>query len=152
MKVVRSVLPNLLNLELDSTSWEAGMHRNRSAKRVAFTLTAVLTVTIVLAGCSQKTPIAAPTSPAQSDQVQAVVFDLYTHCGIDNFKAYGKYFARIGGALSDGSGNPPDGWGNPIQRGTLTLSGDTAVFRDKLGHVERFKAEKRPADSRDLCA
>ena len=128
------------------------MHINRSAKRVAFTLMGVLTVTILLMGCSQKSPIAAPTTPAQSDQVQAVVFDLYTHCGINNFVAYGKYFARIGGSLSDGSGNPPDGWGNPFQRGTLTLSGDTAVFRDKLGHVERFKAEKPPADSHGLCA
>lgn len=128
------------------------MHTNRSTMFVAFTLTGVLTVTILLAGCSQKTPIAAPTTPAQSDQVQAMVFDLYTHCGINNFMAYGKYFARIGGSLSDGSDNPPDGWGNPFQRGTLTLSGDTAVFRDKLGHVERFKAEKRPADSRGLCA
>ena len=152
MKVVSTVSPNLLCLELDSTSWEAGMHTNRSTKRVAFTLTGVLTVTILLAGCSQKSPIAAPTTPAQSDQVQAVVFDLYTHCGINNFMAYGKYYARIGGSLSDGSGNPPDGWGNPIQRGTLTLSGNTAVFRDKLGHVERFKAEKPPADSRGLCA
>ena len=128
------------------------MHTNQSSKRLAFTLTGFLVVTIVLAGCSQKTPIAAPTTPAQSDEVPAVVFDLYTHCGINYFMAYGKYFARIGGSLSDGSGNPPDGWGNPVQRGTLTLSGDTAVFRDKLGHVERFKAEKRPADSRDLCA
>ena len=152
MKVVRTVSPNLLSLELDSTSWEAGMHIYRLTKRVAFTLTGVLAVTILLAGCSQKTPIAAPTTPAQSGQVQTVVFDLYTHCGINNFMAYGKYFARIGGSLSDGSGNPPDGWGNPFQRGTLTLLGDTAVFRDKLGHVERFKAEKRPADSHGLCA
>ena len=128
------------------------MHTNRSTKRVALTFTGVLTVTILLAGCTQKTPIAAPTTPAQSDRVQAVVFDLYTHCGINNFMAYGKYFARIGGSLSDGSGNPPDGWGNPFQRGTLTLSGDIAVFRDKLGHVERFKAQKRPVDSRGLCA
>ena len=128
------------------------MPTNRLSKRVAFTSMGVLTVTILLAGCSQKSPIAAPTTPAQSGQVQTVVFDLYTHCGINNFMAYGKYFARIGGSLSDGSGNPPDGWGNPIQRGTLTLSGDTAVFRDKLGHVERFKVEKRPADSRGLCA
>ena len=128
------------------------MPTNRLSKRVAFTSMGVLTVTILLAGCSQKSPIAAPTTPAQSGQVQTVVFDLYTHCGINNFMAYGKYFARIGGSLSDGSGNPPDGWGNPFQRGTLTLSGDTAVFRDKLGHVERFKAEKRPADSRGLCA
>lgn len=128
------------------------MPTNRSAKRVAFTVAGVLVVAISLAGCSQKTPIAAPTTPAQSNQVQVVAFDLYTHCGIIDLMAYGKYFTHVGGSLSDGSGNPPDGWGNPYQRGTLTVSGDTAVFRDKLGHVERFKAEKRPADSRGLCA
>ena len=128
------------------------MPTNRSTKRVAFTVTAVLTVTILLAGCSQKTPIAAPTTPAQSNQVRVVAFDLYTHCGIIDLMAHGRYFKHVGGSLSDGSGNPPDGWGNPYQRGTLTLSGDIAVFRDKLGHVEKFKEDKRAANSRGRCA
>lgn len=128
------------------------MLSNQSVKRVAFTVTGVLVVATSLAGCSQKRPIAAPTTPAQSHQVQTVAFDLYTHCGINDLVTYGRYFKHVGGSLSDGSGNPPDGWGNPYQRGTLSVSGDIAVFRDKLGHVERFKAEKRPDRSVALCS
>ncbi|MDP1711896.1 MAG: hypothetical protein Q8K86_05515 [Candidatus Nanopelagicaceae bacterium] len=128
------------------------MLANRSHKRVTSTLAGVLVIAASLAGCSQKTPIAAPTTPAQSDQIQTVAFDLYTHCGIIDLQAYGRYFKHVGGSLSDGSGNPPDGWGNPYQRGTLTVSGGIAVFRDKLGHVERFKAEKRPDRSVALCS
>lgn len=112
----------------------------------------ILTLATSLAGCSQETPIAAPPTPSQSDQIKAVAFDLYTHCGINDLTAYGKYFKHVGGLLSDGSGNPPDGWGNPYQRGTLSVSGDIAVFRDKLGHVERFKAEKAPDMSVARCS
>lgn len=128
------------------------MLSNQSVKRVAFTVTGVLIVATSLAGCSQKRPIAAPTTPAQSHQVQTVAFDLYTHCGINDLVAYGRYFQRVGGSLSDGSGNPPDGWGNPYQHGTLSVSGDIAVFRDKLGHVETFTAGKRPDRSVALCS
>ncbi|HUW86995.1 MAG TPA: hypothetical protein VMW30_01240 [Candidatus Paceibacterota bacterium] len=128
------------------------MLTSRSTRRVASTVAVVLTIATSLAGCSQKTPIAVPMTPARSDQIQTVAFDLYTHCGINDLMAYGRYFKHVGGSLSDGSGNPPDGWGNPYQRGTLTVSGDIAVFRDKLGHVERFKAEKRPDRSVGLCS
>ena len=128
------------------------MFRTRSVKRVAWIITGVLVIATSLAGCSQKTPIAAPTTPLQSHQVQTVAFDLYTHCGVIDLMAYGKYFTHVGGSLSDGSGNPPDGWSNPFQRGTLTVSGETAVFRDNQGHVERFKAGKRPDKSVGLCS
>jgi hypothetical protein len=55
-------------------------------------------------------------------------------------------FAKIRGRwfeadrpLSDGSGNPPPGWGNPVQPGTIRmLSASVAEFRDSLGHVVRF--------------
>ncbi|MDP1721398.1 MAG: hypothetical protein Q8L08_10465 [Candidatus Nanopelagicaceae bacterium] len=124
----------------------------RSTRRVAATVAGVLAIATSLVGCSQKTPIAAPTTPARSHQIQILAFDLYTHCGIIDLRAYGRYFKHVGGSLSDGSGNPPDGWGNPYQRGTLTVSGNTAVFRDKLGHVERFKAEKQPDRSVGLCS
>ncbi|MFZ2228055.1 MAG: hypothetical protein WA090_01345 [Candidatus Nanopelagicaceae bacterium] len=128
------------------------MLTNRSSRRVALAIIGILTVTTSLAGCSQETPIAAPTTPAQSHQIQGVTFDLYTHCGIRDLRAYGRYFKHVGGSLSDGSGNPPDGWGNPYQRGTLSVSGDIAVFRDEIGHVERFKAEKAPDRSAALCS
>ncbi|MBI3428723.1 MAG: hypothetical protein HY050_01410 [Actinobacteria bacterium] len=128
------------------------MIAHRPVKPAVLAIVGVLAIATSLAGCSQKTPIATPTTPVQSDQIRTVAFDLYTHCGIIDLQAYGRYFKHIGGSLSDGSGNPPDGWGNPYQQGTLSVSGDIAVFRDKLGHVERFKAEKRPDRSVALCS
>lgn len=124
----------------------------RPVKHVALALLGILAVATSLAGCSQKTPIATPTTPAQSNQIQTVTFDLYTHCGINDLMAYGRYFTHVGGSLGDGAGNPPDGWGNPYQHGTLSVSGDIAVFRDKLGHVERFKVGKRPDGSMATCS
>lgn len=126
------------------------MITHRPVKRIALALLGILAVAASLAGCSQKSPIAAPIPMAS--QTKTLTFDLYTHCGIIDVMAFGRYFKHVGGSLSDGSGNPPDGWGNPYQRGTLTVSGDTAVFRDKLGHVERFKAAKPPDRSVALCS
>jgi hypothetical protein len=65
---------------------------------------------------------------------------LETHCGI-----LGAYFdGRLWVAappLSDGSGNPPRGWGNPFQRGTMRLtSPDQAEFR-----AGRLRATFAPA-------
>lgn len=89
--------------------------------------------------------------------IQLVPFDLPTHCGINELMANGRYFQRVGGVLNDGSGNPPTGWvqtsaGHLGQRGTLTITGDIAVFRDKQGHVETFKV--RPGATRflNICA
>lgn len=120
--------------------------------RIGLALVGLLLLPALISGCGKASPIAEPTAPVQPTHVQTVAFDLYTHCGINDLKAYGRYFKHVDGSLSDGSGNPPDGWGNPYQHGTLSVSGDIAVFRDKLGHVERFKAEKRPDTSVALCS
>lgn len=54
-------------------------------------------------------------------------YEMYVHCGVE--------WALIDGAwwqsdyLSDGNANPPDGWGNPVDAGRLTLtSPDTASY------------------------
>lgn len=63
----------------------------------------------------------------------AYPFDLYTHCGVVGADVAGVWFAADP-PLVEAFG-PPDGWGDPYQRGTLTLeSADGAVFRDDLGH------------------
>ena len=120
--------------------------------RIGLALLGLLLLPALISGCGKASPIAAPTAPAQPDRVQTVAFDLYTHCGINDLRAFGRYFTHVGGSLGDGSGNPPDGWGNPYQHGTLSVSGGIAVFRDKLGHVERFKAEKRLDGSTATCS
>lgn len=77
--------------------------------------------------------------PTTKTATPAVPFDLYTHCGVNELLINGKHFQRIGGPLTDGSGNPPRGWGNPYQHGTLSISGSVAIFRDKVGHIVRFR-------------
>ena len=126
------------------------MTAHRPIKRVIAAIIGILTVTAAITGCSQGSPKAASTP--RTSQVKTLAFDLYTHCGINELKAFGRYFQHAGGPLDDGSGNPPKGWGNPYQPGTLQVSGDTAVFRDTLGHVERFKAEKAPDMSVARCS
>lgn len=66
---------------------------------------------------------------------------LYTHCGVAGFHLGGHWYAREGGELSDGNGNPPPGWGNPFQPGQVSLSedGSVAVFTDDAGHRETFR-------------
>lgn len=66
--------------------------------------------------------------------------DLYTHCGVRGTDVGGTWFAADP-PLVEGPGNPPAGWGNPYQPGTLTLaSADEAVFTDDLGHEVVLRA------------
>ena len=66
--------------------------------------------------------------------------DLYTHCGIRGADVGGVWFAADPPLIETG-GNPPAGWGNPYQRGTLRLeTADEAVFRDDLGHEVELRA------------
>ena len=83
----------------------------------------------VLVACgSASSPAAAPVAP------KAVPYNLYTHCGIDYARVGNRYYEATP-PLSDGSGNPPPGWGNPYQAGTLTVISPTqAVFTDTVGH------------------
>ncbi len=128
------------------------MGPRQPVRRLSFILLGILVVASSITGCTQRRPIATPTIVKKTDQVQTVPFTLRTRCGINELMANGRYFQRVGGYLDDGSHNPPAGWDNPSQSGTLTISGNIAVFRDKLGHVERFKAGKRPEGSVGLCS
>ena len=83
----------------------------------------------VLVACgSASSPAAAPVAP------KAVPYNLYTHCGIGYAQVGNRYYEATP-PLSDGSGNPPPGWSNPYQPGTLTVISPTqAVFTDTAGH------------------
>ncbi|MFF4648806.1 hypothetical protein [Streptomyces sp. NPDC001380] len=104
----------------------------------------------VLTGCARADGAAAPAGTVAPGGSAA--FDLFTHCGIDE--------ARIGAAwfeaeepLSDGSGNPPAGWGNPVQHGTMTLrSAAEAVFTDDAGHRVVFRVRPGATGFKRLCA
>jgi hypothetical protein len=81
--------------------------------------------------------LAAPVSPQAG---VAYPVDLLTHCGVVGTEIGGVWFAADP-PLVEGAGNPPPGWDNPYQRGTLTLVTDVeAVFRDDAGHEVHLRA------------
>jgi hypothetical protein len=62
-------------------------------------------------------------------------YRLYTHCGVEWARIDGVFWRAVQ-PLSDGSGNPPPGWGNPFQEGRLTLTNPTtAEFSSPAGSV-----------------
>ena len=119
-------------------------------------------VTVHLGGCStvsngQLTRVAGPTSVgrallrALTFQTRAAAYevhpyDLLTHCGIAWARIRGTFW-KADHPLSDGHGNPPAGWGNPYQAGTLRFtSGRTAVFTSSAGTVSFHRTTRtRPA-------
>ncbi|WP_230854658.1 hypothetical protein [Arthrobacter terrae] len=66
--------------------------------------------------------------------------NLYTHCGIYEVRVQDTYFVADK-PRDDGLGNPPLGWGNPYQAGSITVAGSEAVFRDENGHTVTFHAK-----------
>ena len=83
---------------------------------------------------------------------RAIAYDLYTHCGVDEAKI-GDAFYEAMTPLSDGSGNPPAGWGNPYQAGTMTLVSTTrAVFTDKAGHRVVFAVRPGAQSFKHVCS
>ncbi|MCZ9880328.1 hypothetical protein [Arthrobacter sp. B2a2-09] len=92
----------------------------------------------VLSGCAL--PAApqsnVPTGPTTS-AAPGVPFALFTHCGIYEAQVQGSFFVTDQ-PLDDGHGNPPSGWGNPYQPGTITVEGQRAVFHDGSGHTVTF--------------
>jgi len=95
---------------------------------------------------------ATPQGPATGPAARTVPHRLYTHCGIHELRFEGRYYERVGGPATDGSGNPPRGWDNPEQSGFLTVSGDSAVFTDDRGHREHFELREGATDFLQLCA
>ncbi|MGP3983545.1 hypothetical protein [Streptomyces sp. KR80] len=103
----------------------------------------------VLTGCATADENAEAGRAAPPGRM--IPFDLYTHCGIDEARIGSTYF-EAKTPLSDGSGNPPQGWDNPTQRGTMTLKSETeAVFTDDAGHEVKFRARPGANAFKRLC-
>jgi hypothetical protein len=87
-------------------------------------------VVVFLAACSSPTGLGVP-------------FQLYTHCGIRYADFDGRRF-YADPPLDDGNGNPPRGWGNPYDNGTMKLiDKNTAVFSDAAGHRAVFSTQPK---------
>lgn len=107
-------------------------------------LCVIATITLIgLSGCGDSHATAnsgdqvlkqsAPSNSASSAQGQP--YSLYTHCGIKWAKIRGTFW-QAEHEMSDGSGNPPEGWGNPFQTGRLTFQSDRiATFTSTAGQV-----------------
>ncbi len=71
---------------------------------------------------------------------------LYTHCGIKGTRFDGREWVADP-QLSDGQGNPPRGWGNPDEHGTILLKDeDTAVFESRYSDRSATFRPRTPED------
>lgn len=76
---------------------------------------------------------------------------LYTHCGILETRFAGKFWITSP-ELHDGFHNPPAGWDNPEQRGTMRqLSPTEAEFRDDAGHIVLFRLRVGAREFLRIC-
>jgi hypothetical protein len=119
-------------------------------------MAAGLVTGVAVAACAAHYPnIGGPdqaVSPTATP-AKSMPYNLYTHCGISWVRVGDKYYTAVR-PLSDGSGNPPSGWANPYQAGTITLvSPAEVVFTDKAGHRVVFTARQQHARMvMDVCA
>jgi hypothetical protein len=71
---------------------------------------------------------------------------LYVHCGVQWARIDGDWFETE--PLNDGNANPPPGWGNPYDKGSLTIvDSNTATYRRDNDETITFVRTKdgRPA-------
>jgi hypothetical protein len=81
-----------------------------------------------------------------------VPYSLYTHCGISEASIGGRWY-QASPPLSDGNGNPPPGWDDPYQQGTIqVISSAEADFSDSAGHRVRFVLRPGATGPVRLCA
>jgi hypothetical protein len=127
-----------------------------SARRYVVPAAASAVMAGLLAACGSTATL--PIMPGRSSHVtqlaagSPVPYRLYTHCGIDEARIGDRYFEAVH-PLSDGGGNPPRGWANPYQQGTVTLlSPTTAVFRDRTGHRVVFRLRPGATAFRHVCS
>lgn len=111
--------------------------------------TMLLSLTVAACGSALPAPVSSTT---QTSAPVSRHFSLYTHCGIHELTFGGRWYERVGGALDDGQGNPPSGWDNPYQAGTLSGSGATVVFSDRVGHRETFHLRPGATGPKTLCS
>jgi hypothetical protein len=95
---------------------------------------------IAVIGCgSQATSSAGGVIPARAGRP----YKLYTHCGIEWARIDGTFW-RATRPLFDGNGNPPAGWGNPVQNGThVFISRMKARFESRAGTLTFWRTSRR---------
>lgn len=127
------------------------MSAPRSKWRVVTALLVVALMAMPIVGSVAKRPVEDP-GVSQATFGKTIDFNLYTHCGINELKAFDNYYERVGGVLGDGFGNPPAGWDNPYQAGRLSILGNTTTFRDTRGHTVEFKIRPGATGFATICS
>jgi len=127
----------------------------RSVRRSGMAILAGAAMVLAACGGGTAAQAAKPAAPSRTAAATAGAvrpYLLYTHCGIDEARIGNRYYEAVH-PLSDGHGDPPAGWGNPYQRGTMTLlSPDEAVFRDDAGHQVLFRLQTGVRSFQHVCA
>jgi hypothetical protein len=97
-------------------------------------------------GQAERGPNGSPPQPSGSPYL------LSTHCGIREARIGDTYYVADH-PLDDGHGNPPPGWNNPQQSGSMaTPTPGVAVFSDAEGHVVRFHARPGATSFLQMCS
>ncbi|MFN8167582.1 MAG: hypothetical protein U0S36_02225 [Candidatus Nanopelagicales bacterium] len=110
-------------------------------------------VVVASTGCASSAAGTPTIAPSSSPTVVQVLddYELYTHCGIREAKV-GRDFYLADPEQGDG-GNPPQGWGNPSQRGTMTVRSDgTARFSAPGGLSADFRVRPGATDWILICS
>jgi hypothetical protein len=110
---------------------------------------AAVTTTVIPSGAATSSaPATAPVAPEPTTGT-SFTHALLTHCGIE-WTHFGDRWWRTG-PLDDGHGNPPPGWDNPRQDGTMVMAApDAAVFTASSGRSLRFPPAA-PGEAPPLC-
>jgi len=108
---------------------------------------------VTLTGCgSVTTPTTSQDLAASVSSRVITNFDLYTHCGVREARI-GNDFYYASPVLDDGNGNPPSGWGNPYQMGTMTVLGNgTAHFSAPRGLEADFQLRPGATSWTMICS
>jgi hypothetical protein len=95
----------------------------------------------------------APEAPkSAAETAEAVPYVLYTQCGINEARFNDQYYKAVH-PLSDGNGNPPSGWGNPLQKSVMRpMSATDVEFQDQAGHRVLFRVRPVATSFERVCS
>ncbi|MEV8150531.1 hypothetical protein AB0O52_20605 [Arthrobacter sp. NPDC080073] len=121
------------------------------AGKIRLSSLAVTLLAVLCACAGPATPMAEASPETPPHTASGMPMMLYTHCGIEELRVDDTFFTAET-PLNDGQGNPPPGWGNPYQAGTVTVAGSEAVFRDDNGHIVTFRARPGATGFLKICS
>jgi hypothetical protein len=83
---------------------------------------------------------------------EAVDYFIYTHCGVESLRIGGHWWHAVEPLYGDkGPGDSPEGWGDPYQKGELTLSSEDTITFEAKGKEVRFVPAPRDKPIR-ICS